>query len=40
MEQQAYSTPAPLAYLASRLGFINAKQTIYEPTARNGMLLL
>lgn len=40
IENQAYSTPAPLAYLASRLaGAANAKRVL-EPTAGNGMLLL
>lgn len=38
--QQAYSTPAPLAYLASRLAGITDKTSVYEPTAGNGMLLI
>lgn len=40
VEQQAYSTPAPIAFLASRLAGINGKTTVYEPTAGNGMLLM
>ena len=38
--QQAYSTPVPLAYLASRLAGINAGTRVYEPSAGNGMLLI
>lgn len=37
---QAYSTPAPLAYLASNMAGINAQSSVYEPTAGNGMLLI
>lgn len=37
---QAYSTPAPIAYLASELAGIDRSKTVYEPTAGNGMLLL
>ena len=40
IEQQAYSTPAPLAYIASQLAGINNKTTVLEPTAGNGMLLI
>lgn len=40
VEQQAYSTPAPLAYLASRLADIGRHDTVLEPTAGNGMLLM
>jgi hypothetical protein len=47
VEQQAYSTPAPLAYLASVLAgvrrFASGKHygtRVYEPTAGNGMLLI
>ena len=40
IEQQAYSTPVPLAYLASRLAGINDRTRVYEPTAGNGMLLI
>lgn len=40
VEQQAYSTPAPLAYLASRAAGIDATTTVYEPTAGNGILLM
>lgn len=38
--EQAYSTPAPLAYVASELAGINKKTVVYEPTAGNGMLLI
>lgn len=38
--QQAYSTPAPLAYLASQLAGIDQTTTVYEPSAGNGMLLI
>ena len=37
---QAYSTPAPLAFVASQLAGINKNSTVYEPTAGNGMLLI
>lgn len=37
---QAYSTPAPLAFVASELAGINDSTTVYEPTAGNGMLLI
>ena len=37
---QAYSTPIPLAYLASRLAGIGERVTVYEPTAGNGALLI
>jgi hypothetical protein len=40
MAEQAYSTPAPLAYVASRLAGITQNTTVYEPTAGNGMLLI
>ena len=40
IREQAYSTPAPLAYVASKLAGIDAKTTVYEPTAGNGMLLI
>lgn len=40
IENQAYSTPAPLAFIASELAGINAKTRVYEPTAGNGMLLI
>ena len=40
MKNQAYSTPAPLAYLASNLAGIKEDSTVYEPTAGNGMLLI
>ena len=38
--QQAYSTPIPLAYLASTLAGIDPNTTVYEPTAGNGALLI
>ncbi|WP_297215415.1 PLxRFG domain-containing protein [uncultured Desulfovibrio sp.] len=38
--QQAYSTPAPLAFVASRLAGIDEKSLVFEPTAGNGMLLM
>lgn len=37
---QAYSTPAPLAYLASRLAGVADASHVLEPTAGNGMLLI
>lgn len=37
---QAYSTPAPLAYLGSVLADVTPKTTLYEPTAGNGMLTI
>lgn len=40
MRFQAYSTPAPLAYVASRLAGIGANTRVLEPTAGNGMLLI
>lgn len=40
VEQQAYSTPVPLAYLASRRAGIEQNTTVYEPTAGNGALLI
>ena len=40
VEQQAYSTPVPLSFLASRLAGINQNTTVYEPSAGNGALLI
>jgi hypothetical protein len=40
IKEQAYSTPAPLAYVASKLAGITKDTTVYEPTAGNGMLLI
>lgn len=40
IKEQAYSTPAPLAYVTSRLAGITQDTTVYEPTAGNGMLLI
>ena len=40
MENQAYSTPLPLAYLAGKLAGIDASAIVYEPTAGNGALVM
>jgi hypothetical protein len=40
VRDQAYSTPVPLAYLASELAGITYKSKVLEPTAGNGMLLV
>ena len=40
IEQQAYSTPAPLAYLAAQAAGIDGNTTVYEPSAGNGALLM
>jgi 2'-5' RNA ligase len=40
IENQAYSTPAPLAFLADKLAGVDKSVTVYEPTAGNGMLLV
>ena len=40
IENQAYSTPAPLAFVAGKLAGIGKKTRTYEPTAGNGMLLI
>ncbi len=40
MIEQAYSTPVPLAYVASQLAGIDSNTTVYEPTAGNGALLI
>lgn len=40
VEQQAYSTPVPLAFLASRLAGIDQNTTVYEPSAGNGALMI
>lgn len=40
VENQAYSTPAPLAFVASMLSNIRQNTKVYEPTAGNGMLLI
>ena len=37
--QQAYSTPIPIAYLASRLAGVTPDTLVYEPTAGNGALI-
>ncbi len=38
--QQAYSTPLPLAYVASRLAGVSTGTRVLEPAAGNGALLL
>jgi hypothetical protein len=38
--QQAYSTPIPIAFLASTLAGITPDTTVYEPTAGHGALLV
>lgn len=38
--QQAYSTPLPLSFLASRLAGIDSQTIVYEPSAGNGALLM
>ncbi len=40
IEQQAYSTPVPLAFLASQRAGIGQNTTVYEPSAGNGALLI
>jgi hypothetical protein len=42
MEQQAYSTPVPLAFLASQLAGVSldSNAVVVEPTAGNGALLI
>ena len=37
---QAYSTPVPLAFVASELAGITPDTTVYEPTGGNGMLTI
>ncbi|MBE9124778.1 MULTISPECIES: strawberry notch C-terminal domain-containing protein [unclassified Coleofasciculus] len=38
--RQAYSTPLPVAYLASTMAGIDLQGTVYEPAAGNGALLM
>jgi P-loop containing NTP hydrolase pore-1 len=38
--QQAYSTPLPIAFLASQLAQITPDTSVYEPTGGNGALLI
>lgn len=40
IERQAYSTPVPLSYLASRAAGVEAAATVYEPSAGQGALLI
>jgi hypothetical protein len=39
-EQQAFSTPAPLAYAASVMAEVDETTSLYEPTAGTGMLTI
>ena len=40
VKNQAYSTPLPLAFLASELAGIGDKTSVYEPSAGNGALVI
>lgn len=40
MENQAYSTPLPLAFLCGEAIHIDSASAVYEPTAGNGALLI
>ncbi|HWW46329.1 MAG TPA: LPD38 domain-containing protein [Xanthobacteraceae bacterium] len=40
MRDQAFSTPVPLAYLASRLAGVEKADVVFEPAAGNGALLI
>ncbi len=40
VREQAYSTPVPLAFLASRFAGITHDTKVFEPTAGNGALLI
>jgi hypothetical protein len=40
IKNQAYSTPAPLAYLMGKVAGISLNTWVYEPTAGNGMLVI
>lgn len=40
MREQAYSTPPPLGFVASRLSGISDLTTVYDPAAGNGALLI
>lgn len=40
VENQAYSTPLPLAYALSHATGVNVSTSMYEPTAGNGMLMI
>jgi len=40
IQRQQYSTPVPIAYLASQLAAIDDTTTVYEPTAGHGALLM
>jgi hypothetical protein len=40
IEDQAYSTPAPLAFLSGYMIDAPAAESVYEPTAGNGMMVI
>lgn len=40
LRNQAYSTPLPLAYVASKLAGVNFQKKVLEPTAGNGALVM
>ena len=40
MAEQAYSTPAPLAYVVNKRAGITTDDTVYDSSAGNGMLLI
>jgi len=40
IENQAYSTPAPLAFISSYMAAADLAASVYEPTGGNGMLLI
>jgi len=40
IQEQAYSTPAPIAFVMSELAGVTPETTVLEPTAGNGKLLL
>lgn len=39
-DMQAYSTPAPMAFIANVAAGVNTKTRVYEPTAGNGLLMM
>ncbi|MCB0252174.1 MAG: strawberry notch family protein [Anaerolineae bacterium] len=40
IRNQAYSTPVPLAFVASQLAGVRGAESVYEPAAGNGALLI
>ena len=40
MKEQAYSTPAPLAFIANRRAGVTTSDIVYDSSAGNGMLLI